>query len=303
NSQRCISGCFLLCVPRGLRDNKDKKRPFILGTPILTTAKAVIKFDKGTITLKSGKSKISFHRIPESLCKVEKGIKNEIEPIAPTMTVNRLVLKWKEKIKFHQEKEMKFDQWRSKNFRNKHPALVKVKSSYPSLWLDIIHEVKMFKSRGIDLVSLIHSKLGNGVNTSFWEVAWRGRSPFKSLFPRLYALETQKKIDVTLKLSHLGCGRGLTARSAVKRLSKGHEEFAYARYGRGYKRSRVHTRPSEPFYESHEKIAYARLGHGYKRSRVHTKPRQLFYKADAIQEVNVVIKATDTKVYVEIPNQ
>ncbi|GJS55608.1 MAK10-like protein [Tanacetum coccineum] len=88
---------------------KDEKRPFILGTPFLTTAKAVIKFDKGTITLRSRKNKISFHRIPESLCKVEKGIKNDIEPIAPTMTVNRLVLEWEEKIKLHQEKEMKFD--------------------------------------------------------------------------------------------------------------------------------------------------------------------------------------------------
>ncbi|GJV40408.1 hypothetical protein Tco_1418848 [Tanacetum coccineum] len=84
-------------------------------------------FDKDTITLRSGKSKISFHRIPEFLCKIEKGIKNNIEPIAPTMTVNRLILEWEEKIKLHQEKEMKFDQWRSKNFRNKHPALVKVK--------------------------------------------------------------------------------------------------------------------------------------------------------------------------------
>ncbi|GJZ78744.1 MAK10-like protein [Tanacetum coccineum] len=80
---------------------EDKKRPFILGTPFLTTAKAVIRFDKGTITLRSGKSKISFHRIPESLRKVEKGIKNDIEPVAPTMSVNRLVLEWEEKIKLH----------------------------------------------------------------------------------------------------------------------------------------------------------------------------------------------------------
>nr|GEW82318.1 RNA-directed DNA polymerase, eukaryota, reverse transcriptase zinc-binding domain protein [Tanacetum cinerariifolium] len=80
----------------------------------------------------------------------------------------------------------------------------KVKSCYPSLWLDIIHEVDMFKSHGIDLVSLIHSKLGNGANASFWEVAWRWGSLFKSLFPRLYALETQKKIDVASKLSHSG---------------------------------------------------------------------------------------------------
>ncbi|GJU57115.1 zinc finger, CCHC-type containing protein [Tanacetum coccineum] len=49
----------------GIRE--DEKRPFILGTPFLTTAKAMIKFDKGTISLRSGKSKISFHRIPKSL--------------------------------------------------------------------------------------------------------------------------------------------------------------------------------------------------------------------------------------------
>ncbi|GKD63436.1 zinc finger, CCHC-type containing protein [Tanacetum coccineum] len=90
--------------------NEYKKRPFILGTPFLTTANAVIKFDKGTITLRSRKSKISFRRIPESLCKIERGVKNDIEPIAPTMTVNRLVLEWKERIKLHMEREMEFDQ-------------------------------------------------------------------------------------------------------------------------------------------------------------------------------------------------
>ncbi|GKD48638.1 zinc finger, CCHC-type containing protein, partial [Tanacetum coccineum] len=89
---------------------EDEKRPFILGTPFLTTAKAMIKFDKGIITLRSGKSKISFHRKPESLGKVEKGIKNDIERIAPIMTVNRLVLEWEEMIQLHQEKEIKFDQ-------------------------------------------------------------------------------------------------------------------------------------------------------------------------------------------------
>ncbi|GJZ53743.1 MAK10-like protein [Tanacetum coccineum] len=83
---------------------EDEKRPFILGTPFLTTAKAVIKFDKGTITLRSGKSKISFHRIPGSLCKAKKEIKNNIEPIAPTMTANRLVLEWEENIKTYQER-------------------------------------------------------------------------------------------------------------------------------------------------------------------------------------------------------
>ncbi|GKE38345.1 hypothetical protein Tco_1461750 [Tanacetum coccineum] len=87
---------------------------------------AMIKFDKGTITLRSGKSKISFHRIPEPFCKVEKGIKNDVEHISSTMTVNKLVLEWEERIRLHQEKEMEFDQWRSTNFNNKHPALIKV---------------------------------------------------------------------------------------------------------------------------------------------------------------------------------
>ncbi|GJZ48994.1 hypothetical protein Tco_0603184 [Tanacetum coccineum] len=91
-----------------------------------TTAKASIKFDKGTITLRSGKIKISFHRIPEPSCKIEKGFKNNIEPIAHIMSVNRLVLEWEEKIKLHLEKEMKFNQWRSNNFKSKHPAPVKV---------------------------------------------------------------------------------------------------------------------------------------------------------------------------------
>nr|GEU41281.1 hypothetical protein [Tanacetum cinerariifolium] len=114
-------------VDFGILDIKeDEKMPFILETPFLTTAKAVIKFDKGTITLRSGKSKISFHRIPESLCKIERGVMNDIEPIAPNMTVNRLVLEWEEMIKLYLERKMEFNQWKSKNFKGKHPALVKV---------------------------------------------------------------------------------------------------------------------------------------------------------------------------------
>nr|GEV01165.1 RNA-directed DNA polymerase, eukaryota, reverse transcriptase zinc-binding domain protein [Tanacetum cinerariifolium] len=80
----------------------------------------------------------------------------------------------------------------------------KVKSTYPSLWLNIIHEVELLKLRGIDLLSFIHSKLGNGVNTSFWDVAWCGGTAFKVLYPRMYALELIKSIDVASKMSHSG---------------------------------------------------------------------------------------------------
>ncbi|GJS21381.1 MAK10-like protein [Tanacetum coccineum] len=91
-----------------IRENEN--RPFILGTSFLTTAMASIKFDTGTITLRSGKHKVSFHRIPDSSNVTDKGVKNDIEPIAPTMTVNRLVLEWEEKIKLHLEREMLFNQ-------------------------------------------------------------------------------------------------------------------------------------------------------------------------------------------------
>ncbi|GKE23540.1 hypothetical protein Tco_1435052 [Tanacetum coccineum] len=85
---------------------------------------AVIKFDNGTITLRSGKSKISFHKIPESPCMIERGVKNDIEPIAPTMTLNRLVLEWEERIKLHLKREIEFNRWKRKNFKGMHPTLV-----------------------------------------------------------------------------------------------------------------------------------------------------------------------------------
>ncbi|GJQ91839.1 retrovirus-related pol polyprotein from transposon TNT 1-94 [Tanacetum coccineum] len=66
---------------------EDKKKPFLLGIPFLTTAKAEIRFDKRTITLKSGKNKINFFKIPESLYRVKEGTESDIDPVATTTTV------------------------------------------------------------------------------------------------------------------------------------------------------------------------------------------------------------------------
>nr|GEW81074.1 RNA-directed DNA polymerase, eukaryota, reverse transcriptase zinc-binding domain protein [Tanacetum cinerariifolium] len=52
--------------------------------------------------------------------------------------------------------------------------------------------------------SFITPKLGNGVNTSFWDVAWCGYIAFKNLVPRLYALKSMKNVEVASKLSHGG---------------------------------------------------------------------------------------------------
>nr|GFA25188.1 RNA-directed DNA polymerase, eukaryota, reverse transcriptase zinc-binding domain protein [Tanacetum cinerariifolium] len=45
---------------------------------------------------------------------------------------------------------------------------------YKSIWCDIIKEMNMLASHGIDLISMMHKKIGNGLNTSFWEDRWRG---------------------------------------------------------------------------------------------------------------------------------
>ncbi|GKA56579.1 MAK10-like protein [Tanacetum coccineum] len=71
---------------------ENEKRPFILGTPLPTMAKTAIKFNKGILTLRSGKSKISFYQATDSTCITEKGVKNNIEPINPHYDVNRLVI-------------------------------------------------------------------------------------------------------------------------------------------------------------------------------------------------------------------
>nr|GEW25472.1 RNA-directed DNA polymerase, eukaryota [Tanacetum cinerariifolium] len=82
----------------------------------------------------------------------------------------------------------------------------KAKSTFLSLWLDIVHEVELLKDRCIDLISFIHKKLKNGADTLFWEDAWRGRIAFKYLYPIVYALESSKNIDVTSKMAHCNLG-------------------------------------------------------------------------------------------------
>ncbi|GJX45177.1 RNA-directed DNA polymerase, eukaryota, reverse transcriptase zinc-binding domain protein [Tanacetum coccineum] len=76
------------------------------------------------------------------------------------------------------------------------------KSSFPSIWLDIIRELHNLKNKGIDLLGFIKKKIGNGVDTLFWEDTWKGDIAFKFLYPRIYKLETCKQINVASKLVH-----------------------------------------------------------------------------------------------------
>ncbi|GJZ66869.1 RNA-directed DNA polymerase, eukaryota, reverse transcriptase zinc-binding domain protein [Tanacetum coccineum] len=62
-------------------------------------------------------------------------------------------------------------------------------TSYPSVWLSILQEVEVLKSKCIDVLSFVTLVLGNGMSTSFWDVAWCGDVALKTLAPRIYDLE------------------------------------------------------------------------------------------------------------------
>ncbi|GKB49944.1 RNA-directed DNA polymerase, eukaryota, reverse transcriptase zinc-binding domain protein [Tanacetum coccineum] len=78
----------------------------------------------------------------------------------------------------------------------------KVSNQHSSLWLDIIKEVNLLRKRGIDLMSFLQRKMGNGEESLFLNDKWRGDNTLKVSFPRVYLLETQKHITVAHKLSH-----------------------------------------------------------------------------------------------------
>ncbi|GJY05674.1 nucleotide-binding alpha-beta plait domain-containing protein, partial [Tanacetum coccineum] len=72
--------------------------------------------------------------------------------------------------------------------------------NHPSIWLDIVRETMHLKNHGTDVCGFIHKKIGNGSDTSFWEDVWRCEAGCKSLYPRIYALESCNCITVAEKM-------------------------------------------------------------------------------------------------------
>ncbi|GJW79794.1 RNA-directed DNA polymerase, eukaryota [Tanacetum coccineum] len=71
-----------------------------------------------------------------------------------------------------------------------------------SPWLDIIREVTVLRTKGINLLDLIRKKVGNRLNTLFWEDHWLDDLALKHKFPRLYAFDNYKQIIVVEKTNH-----------------------------------------------------------------------------------------------------
>nr|GEY35221.1 RNA-directed DNA polymerase, eukaryota [Tanacetum cinerariifolium] len=72
--------------------------------------------------------------------------------------------------------------------------------AYPSIWSSIINEFNSLKDQGVDIFSHCKIRIGNGVRTRFWNDYWLGDSRLQGMFPRLYALESNKDISVAEKL-------------------------------------------------------------------------------------------------------
>nr|GEU93709.1 RNA-directed DNA polymerase, eukaryota [Tanacetum cinerariifolium] len=70
-----------------------------------------------------------------------------------------------------------------------------------STWLSIIREIHSLKDRGVDLVSHCRIHVGNGMRTNFWKEVWIDDNPLCVMFPRIFALETNKDSSVAVKLS------------------------------------------------------------------------------------------------------
>ncbi|GKC08007.1 hypothetical protein Tco_0999617 [Tanacetum coccineum] len=57
------------------------------------------------------------------------------------------------------------------------------------------------QSKGVNLLASCKRSLGDGMNISFWDETWCGDSPLNVLFPRVYALEGDKKCKVTHRIN------------------------------------------------------------------------------------------------------
>nr|GEW46955.1 RNA-directed DNA polymerase, eukaryota, reverse transcriptase zinc-binding domain protein [Tanacetum cinerariifolium] len=90
-------------------------------------------------------------------------------------------------------------------------GLIKVaKAGHISVWRNIITDISNLRMKGIDLLCFINKKAGNGIKTSFWEEKWRGDMSFKEKYPRVFALESNKKISVSNKMHHIDIGTTLS---------------------------------------------------------------------------------------------
>ncbi|GKF13056.1 hypothetical protein Tco_0050982 [Tanacetum coccineum] len=71
--------------------------------------------------------------------------------------------------------------------------------SRSSPWIHITREVRSLYLKGINLLAHVKKKVGNESTTLFWKDPWFAESPLIKVFPRLFALESNKNATVAEK--------------------------------------------------------------------------------------------------------
>ncbi|GJW51957.1 zf-CCHC domain-containing protein [Tanacetum coccineum] len=79
-------------------------------------------------------------------------------------------------------------------------VLTKTKSAPHRFGLAFVHDNGLAGKARYSFSFWYKRKLGNGENTCFWEDVWCGDSAFNQMYPRIYALETCKHVNVASKL-------------------------------------------------------------------------------------------------------
>ncbi|GJW27979.1 RNA-directed DNA polymerase, eukaryota, reverse transcriptase zinc-binding domain protein [Tanacetum coccineum] len=70
-----------------------------------------------------------------------------------------------------------------------------------STWGAILSSVKRLKQNGTDLLALCIRKIGNGAHTSFWNDTWCGNSLLKTIYPRIYMIDSDRESTVSNRLN------------------------------------------------------------------------------------------------------
>ena len=70
-----------------------------------------------------------------------------------------------------------------------------------SPWGAILSSVNKLKHQGIDLFSLCSRKVGNDLESLFWDDTWYGEQPLRTAFPRIYNLDTDKNCNIASRVS------------------------------------------------------------------------------------------------------
>ncbi|GKA23216.1 RNA-directed DNA polymerase, eukaryota [Tanacetum coccineum] len=70
-----------------------------------------------------------------------------------------------------------------------------------SVWCSIVREIHKLKLQGVDLLSYVRVRVGNGLKTKFWKDPWIDDSLLCHRFPRVYNLEDNRDASVAEKLT------------------------------------------------------------------------------------------------------